>query len=726
MRLRALLILVILITGCSEKGKGNLQEILPEDDFVRLSFIACGETVSIRPYTSVEDQDGHGNMSFAWERVTEDSEDVNKLSLILSDGVKALSSYTSDSAYDPCSYTGLLVEPLEAEPSCAEFQTKRFYSQSDVAKAVRCYAVSGSTAVSESDGIYSYDFEVPANFTQTNSQDPSFMKEYIYMYAAAQFQRDQTSLSFNHLPAYFRLIIDNESPNSVVLQDFSIFLSDQSEIKKQAIASSKANVLFDLPNDNTDISYDSAVYNEVVTVLSGDDRRLNVGERYTAYSMALPVGNDDAFRNKTLNFQLHTSDSEVITYQLSSDDFAEKNAGVFDWIGGKSYTVHLSIGGDAGVTGKVTMDNKVEVVSDAIGVYTLKYIDVDGNPLEDYADICSMTVDKIATYEDFIDVNIAPADASAIGVFDSEMNCLSSISISSFKPEFSTPVYTFGVLSDIHLTIDNVADCQDKYQAALNFFNENDVEFTCVCGDISEKGTAEEYAVYKQITSSFSPNTPVYTTTGNHDARSRGINHADWKEYTGSEVVFDFTMPLPDGRNDHFIFFGMSYWSPTGAYIEEHVKWLEDKLSEYKEERCFIITHMFFPDMAGNMNEVYPSANWLTGTLLERLKAICDNNPNTIWFSGHSHWKWSLQKFDDRANVCRTYEDNKPSSGWCVHIPSCAKPTDSDGESRVAMTKESEGAIIKVYEDHVDLYGLDLINSKYLPIAIYRLDTSTF
>ena len=361
-----------------------------------------------------------------------------------------------------------------------------------------------------------------------------------------------------------------------------------------------------------------------------------------------------------------------------------------------------------------------------IGVYTLKYIDGEGKPLADYVDICRLTVDEIAVYEDFIAENIAPEDASAIGIFDSEMSCLSSISISTFKPEFSTPLYTFGVLSDIHLTAENNAKCQDKFQAALTFFNENDVDFVCICGDISEKGTAEEYSIYKEITTTYSPDTPVYTTTGNHDARSRGINHDDWKEYTGSEVVFDFSRSLPDGRTDHFLFFGMSYWSQTSAYAEEHLNWLEGKLSEYKDERCFIITHMFFPDMAGNMNEVYPSSNWLSGILLERLKTICGNNPNTIWFSGHSHWKWSLQKFDDDANICRIYDGDMPASGWCVHIPSLAKPIDSDGQSREARTNESEGAIIKVYEDCIDIHGLDLINRKYLPIATYRLDTSLF
>jgi hypothetical protein len=36
----------------------------------------------------------------------------------------------------------------------------------------------------------------------------------------------------------------------------------------------------------------------------------------------------------------------------------------------------------------------------------------------------------------------------------------------------------------------------------------------------------------------------------------------------------------------------------------------------------------------------------------------------------------------------------------------------------------SEGAIIQVYDNHIDILGIDLASGKYLPIATYRLDTS--
>jgi hypothetical protein len=106
---------------------------------------------------------------------------------------------------------------------------------------------------------------------------------------------------------------------------------------------------------------------------------------------------------------------------------------------------------------------------------------------------------------------------------------------------------------------------------------------------------------------------------------------------------------------------------------------------------------------------------------------------NSIWFSGHSHWKWYLQKYEDKANVYRSYDDNgNPTCGWTVHIPSCASPIDSNGvSSRVSKPLESEGGIVDVYNDYIVLRGIVFkkegdseYTNKYEPIAQYKLDTT--
>lgn len=321
-------------------------------------------------------------------------------------------------------------------------------------------------------------------------------------------------------------------------------------------------------------------------------------------------------------------------------------------------------------------------------------------------------------YEDFINENIAPYAATKIGVYNSEGNKVGVIPLGNFKPEYGDRLYRFGVLSDVHNQSDQSAESTADLQRALSIFNEKEsVIMTCICGDISQNGTASEFGIYKNNVDAKSPNTPVYTTVGNHDATSRGLNLDDWNTYTGNHGrSFEVTQ-----GNDHFLFFGMNYWSLGSGgtpYIEEDMAWLEEKLETYRNERCFIFTHLFFPDRAGNLNGIYPPGNWLGGAQLTRIQGLCDHYKNTIWFSGHSHWKWYLQKYQDRANIYRN------DCGWCVHIPSCASPIDSNGTTRVSMPLQSEGAIVDVYENYIDIRGMDLKNEKYLPIAQYRLDTT--
>ena len=249
---------------------------------------------------------------------------------------------------------------------------------------------------------------------------------------------------------------------------------------------------------------------------------------------------------------------------------------------------------------------------------------------------------------------------------------------------------------------------------------------TCICGDITQNGTETELSAYKSIVDA--SNSEVYTTTGNHDCTSfnKGIDESLWQQYTGQQLVFEKSITR-NGKVDHFLFLGMTYWYFSAAYQEHHIDWLEDKLEEYRNERCFVITHLFFPDRAGNMNGVYISDNWLTGGQLERLQKLCDRYANSIWFSGHSHWEWSAQQFQDRANIFRAPTDNQVA-GWCVHIPACGAPaTSSDGTDRGENGSGSEGSIVEVYENHIDILGISLDTDsgeyKYLPIATYRLDT---
>ena len=354
-------------------------------------------------------------------------------------------------------------------------------------------------------------------------------------------------------------------------------------------------------------------------------------------------------------------------------------------------------------------------------------------------------------YQDFIKTNIAPFAASQIGVYDSAGNRVGSIPLGDFKPAYGERLYRFGLISDVHNETNQADENQDDIRNALSFFNEKEsVEFTVICGDLTQTSYSSgsltsEMTLYQANVAAASPNTPVYPTTGNHDCpSSSNVDIDTFKSYAGitnlftSDATYSYevtkTHTTSEGTTitDHFLFLGMRrYEFTSNTYLDADITWLGNKLEEYKNDRCFIITHMFFPDASGNFKSIYPSGNWLSGTQLNNLKTLRTNYPRAIWFSGHSHWKWYLQKYEDHANIWPT-TNNGRSSAWTVHVPSCASPIDSDGvSSRVSMVGQSEGAIVDVYENYIDIRAIEFKGAddsnyvtRYLPIGQYRLETA--
>lgn len=335
--------------------------------------------------------------------------------------------------------------------------------------------------------------------------------------------------------------------------------------------------------------------------------------------------------------------------------------------------------------------------------------------------------------------NVAPYSSSSIGIFNSNDELVGKIPLNNFKPNYGERLFRFGILSDVHnnnVDSQSTEDIADLVNALSVLNSIESVDMTCICGDITQGGRPAQFAVYRDTVAANSPNTPVYTTTGNHDCPSSGgLASTDWEPYTGNPMTFEVIKEI-GGKNVPFLFLGMNLYSLGDAgtpYLDTDLDWLENKLEEYRNERVFVITHLFFPTKAGNFKQIYPSSNWLGGAQLERLQAMNERYLNSIWFSGHSHWKWYLQKYEDKANVYRSYDENgNPTCGWTIHIPSCASPIDSDGvSSRVSKPLESEGGIVDVYEDYIVIRGMVFKDTNdttytnlYLPVAQYKLDTT--
>lgn len=720
------LLALLSVTACNDTPAVD-EPVKPEDEekYIQLDLSSA---VTRAVWSDV---DGIGNLGFCWEKTDINSVNSEELCLIVSNGEGTLPTWESTEVTpesESYSYTWCDIYPHADDSNYADFHTRRYYATADLADARFCFALAGKTQVEEDiDGKkHIGHMEMPSTFTQTANQDPSFLREYMYMYSTGEYNKNRTSLSFNHIPATLRIIITNTSSERKELQEVSFFAAENSVSMKREIASESSEVDLDWTSGQANISFSENAHTVITTVFEGEDTSLDVGETYTAYSMVLPLADSEALKDMLLNFKIKADDAEFLACEINAEKIAKANGGeIYNWVSGKSYTINLDLGDDVPVRGRVSLTKDIEIYSAIPGKYSLMYEDADGYALLENKEICTLEVDGFAHYEDLIDVNCAPRKAEKIGIYDSFGSRVGEIAISHMKASTKEPLYSVGMLSDVHCVSINTWYGITDFQNALKFFNRMKVEMVCICGDITNDGTEEELSIYRQVVDDYAQDIPVYTTSGNHDGKKE-LNEELWVKYTETPLTYDLPVVRSDGKTDHYLFLGMIRWSRDVPYRDADITWLKEKLEEYKDDRCFIITHLFFPDRAGNMNYIYPSSNYIQGYQLEQLEALCDAHPNSFWFSGHSHWKWELQKYQDRANIYRSYDKSgKADSGWCVHISSCANPNKSDGTNRDADPTESEGAILHVYEDHVLMQGIDFIEEKYFPIATYRLNTST-
>ena len=317
-------------------------------------------------------------------------------------------------------------------------------------------------------------------------------------------------------------------------------------------------------------------------------------------------------------------------------------------------------------------------------------------------------------FKGFLSCNVAPQKATKIGIYDENGNKVGTIPLFNFKKKQGTKLYSFGLISDLHIQVTDTYDGQNDLHRAFNFFTQQGINMTCCCGDIVDTNTLQEYINFKAIKDQY-PNMDFYACTGNHDCSgANGYNKEYWNTYIGTDKTFEITH-----NGDHFLFVGMNAWDFTSGYTDEDLNWLEGKLNAYRNERCFVFVHCPITQYVGNYKGMYNPDNWLTGGNLFRIKEMADYYVNSIWFSGHSHWKWHLQKWEENANVYRK------NSAWNVHIPSCAIPGDARDDVEIGrLVEENEGAIVDVYEDYVEVKGIDFKTGKYIPVAQYRLDTT--
>ena len=312
-------------------------------------------------------------------------------------------------------------------------------------------------------------------------------------------------------------------------------------------------------------------------------------------------------------------------------------------------------------------------------------------------------------YTDFIPQNVAPQGMRRIGIYNEEGNRVGQIPLGGLTPPSpARKLYSFGALSDVHIVYTTATT---DFQRALTYLNDDiDVAFTCVCGDLTDDGTAGQLAQYKAVVDSYSPDTHVYAIAGNHEKYS--TQPTLLQQYTGQPLYYSFMH-----GDDLFMMCGCYSWENDGVFTQAYLQWVYETLEANRNRRCFIFEHVFPWGDSGNPGELY-HFDMYSGTKGSVFQSLLKHYKNTVLFHGHSHTKFELQSVDKKANYSDTLGYRS------IHIPSLAVPRDIGDGELTNIYSESEGYVVDVYKDGIHMRGRDFVKEEFLPIASYWIDTT--
>ena len=283
--------------------------------------------------------------------------------------------------------------------------------------------------------------------------------------------------------------------------------------------------------------------------------------------------------------------------------------------------------------------------------------------------------------------------------------------------DLGTPLYTFGLLSDVHVDGDgdDTAYSISDLNRAIKFFNDEGCEFIAYCGDLTYDGRDVDFTALKScLDTSTIPN---YTVRGNHDCH----NTVDmYKNTTGMELDYTITK-----NNDLFIFLSLdndNSRNTDGGLTQTKVNWLTNIINTSNHQRIFLFYHYFFRNTSGDgAGRSYPYGTIGDSTLVSYAQDfvnLVNNTPNLIFCTGHSHFKFNLQDKNPNANY---YHVNNKC--YYIHVPSGAKPRIPNTSGGVeSLYADSEGYLVEVYADKVLFKPRNFVSNEYLVQYAYIVE----
>ncbi len=418
-------------------------------------------------------------------------------------------------------------------------------------------------------------------------------------------------------------------------------------------------------------------------------------------------------------------------------DFANETAGS----AAGTVTVNANVGGNYNLYWGTDEGEKLSV---DVGDYTAYY-----------SEFASVKVSDGEGKADIQQFTAIPEGAETVLAYSGLVQVGSAEIPENKLPDFGEKTYSFGALSDVHFNRYNGSLTGDDacltFPNALNFIEYFDVELVGISGDISGNGERNAFEKFNTITSGY--DFPVYTCTGNHDVNTEYYDLKNWQELVNTGVYgeekadgvkevaangLDFVYAPESIDGDVFIFLSQYQWHYNEAdsriLTDEQLAWLEKQLETYKDTTVYLFFHTFLnnpvegenPHMGeGNLeNEAgkfydLPFTHGCPDEVCFR--SMMDKYENVVFFNGHSHWAYDMQKFNPNLNIA----DYNGEYATMVHISSVSSPrrtTANVNDSSEHYMRSSEGMIVTVYEDKIVFNAVDFLRGEMLAYATYVIE----
>ncbi len=316
----------------------------------------------------------------------------------------------------------------------------------------------------------------------------------------------------------------------------------------------------------------------------------------------------------------------------------------------------------------------------------------------------------------------------------------------------ATELYSFGALSDTHQgdRYGSTSIPYDHFVDASKILHEKGAITVGICGDFSYDNVESEYILHADAIKdiyAFAPDMPIFTTSGNHEAKHTGFSRDWYLKYTRNLVNYnsnltmkfsdgndlDYVVELPDGSV--MIFLHQKYYdygkSTSRLLDDSQLDWLGARLEQYKDSAVFLYFHTFMDEEVGDASSAGGgeySLPMISSTKdYKRLDAYFKQYKNVIYFSGHSHLSFDSQFITPKpgkTNYDKNIDDKNGTYATMVHIPSCAAPrTLSNTSSSLSnASNRSEGYLVHVYEDYIIFEGYDFVKDQTIAYATYIIE----